>query len=79
MKEYVNVFIGMRFHSIIFASEAGKPVLCIPYERKITEFLKERQSDPAISTIPLDSPESSKIIKFVEEKTKPVLQWKTAV
>jgi len=67
IKEFVDIFIGMRFHSIIFASEARKPVLCIPYERKIIEFLKKRQSEADIATMPLEALGSFKIISFVDE------------
>lgn len=70
IKEYVDIFVGMRFHSIIFASEAKKPVLCIPYERKIIEFLKRRQADSLISAMPPEGLESSRIVSFVDEQMK---------
>lgn len=65
IKEYVDIFVGMRFHSIIFAHEAKKPILCIPYERKIMEFLRGKQTED-VSVMPPDSLESSKIVNFVE-------------
>jgi polysaccharide pyruvyl transferase WcaK-like protein/O-antigen/teichoic acid export membrane protein len=79
IKEYVDLFIGMRFHSIIFASEAIKPILCIPYENKITEFLKERHGDPTISEVSLGALESSRIVKFVDEQMKRMLSRETAI
>jgi len=79
IKEYVDIFIGMRFHSIIFASEARKPLLCIPYERKITEFLKQRQADPSISAISLEGLKASQIVNFVEEQMKKTLRERESV
>ena len=67
IRDYVDIFVGMRFHSIIFASEANKPVLCIPYERKISEFLQDRHADPNLSVMQLDSIDSSQIVKFVND------------
>jgi len=67
----------MRFHSIIFASEAGKPVLCIPYERKIIEFVKSRPADPAISATALEDLESSQLVAYVEEQIKRIPQRET--
>ncbi|TLY10024.1 MAG: hypothetical protein E6K85_04675 [Thaumarchaeota archaeon] len=79
IKEYVDIFIGMRFHSIIFASEARKPLLCIPYERKITEFLKQRQADPSISAISLEGLKASQIVNFVEEQMKKTIRERESV
>ena len=67
IRDYVDIFVGMRFHSIIFASEAGKPVLCIPYERKISEFLQVRHADPNLSVMQLDNIDSSQIVEFVND------------
>src|SRR5437867_7465655 len=79
IKEYVDIFIGMRFHSIIFASEARKPLLCIPYERKITEFLKQRQADKSISAISLEGLKASQIVNFVEEQMKKTIRERESV
>jgi polysaccharide pyruvyl transferase WcaK-like protein len=77
MKHFVDIFVGMRFHSIIFASEAGKPVLCVPYERKINEFVKSRRADPAISAIALEDLESSQLVSYVEDQIKRIPQRET--
>lgn len=69
IKDLVDIFIGMRHHSIIFACEAMKPVLCIPYENKTTEFLKnEHENSENISILGLNALESSKIASFVESR-----------
>jgi polysaccharide pyruvyl transferase WcaK-like protein len=70
IRDYVDIFVGMRFHSIIFASEARKPVLCIPYERKITEFLKSREDDPNISSTAPEDLDASAIVNFVDGYVK---------
>lgn len=67
MKKFVDIFIGMRFHSIVFASELRKPLLCIAYENKIIQFLKSKVNNPAIiQTVPAEVT-STAICKFVEE------------
>jgi polysaccharide pyruvyl transferase WcaK-like protein/O-antigen/teichoic acid export membrane protein len=76
IKECVDVFIGMRFHSIIFASEANKPVLCIPYERKIVEFLRGKPAGANLSSLPPESLESSMIVRFVDEHMKKMVAAK---
>lgn len=68
MRDYVDIFVGMRFHSIIFASEANKPILCIPYERKISEFLRVRHADPNLSVMQLENLDSSRIVEFVNDQ-----------
>jgi len=65
IRDHVDIFVGMRLHSIIFASEASKPVLCIPYERKVSEFLQDRHEDPNLSVMQLDEIDSSRIVEFV--------------
>jgi polysaccharide pyruvyl transferase WcaK-like protein len=70
IREHVHLFMGMRLHSIIFASEASKPLLCIPYEHKITEYLKEKRSGAATLTISLENLRSSEIVDFVEQQMK---------
>ncbi|MBE0447827.1 MAG: polysaccharide pyruvyl transferase family protein [Actinobacteria bacterium] len=39
----MNVYIGMRFHSIIFAYSMGTPLIGVSYEEKCKDFLKSRQ------------------------------------
>jgi polysaccharide pyruvyl transferase WcaK-like protein len=65
IKELTDIFIGMRYHSIIFSFMAGKPVLSIPYEKKVVEFLKDynRKNYPAV--FPSEISESY-IVDFIE-------------
>jgi polysaccharide pyruvyl transferase WcaK-like protein len=65
IKELADVFIGMRYHSIIFSFMAGKPVLSIPYEKKIIEFLRDynRKNYPAV--FPSEISESY-IVNFIQ-------------
>lgn len=43
MMGLMNIFIGMRFHSIIFAYSMKKPLIGVSYEEKCKDFLKSRQ------------------------------------
>lgn len=70
IKRNVDLFIGMRFHSLIFASEAGKPILCIPYERKVIGFLESKKGDKDVSVIQLEELEAARIVKFVDDRVK---------
>lgn len=71
MKELVDIFIGMRYHSIIFAYMANKPVLCIPYENKITEFLNAKSGEyTKFSIMKTGEVSSAKIIEFVRCESK---------
>jgi polysaccharide pyruvyl transferase WcaK-like protein len=64
----VDIFIGMRYHSIIFATEARKPVLCIPYENKIYQFLsKKNKSLPETSIMEPTHTSEVTIINFVKK------------
>jgi polysaccharide pyruvyl transferase WcaK-like protein len=36
----MNVFLGMRLHSIIFALKMGVPALAISYSPKVSDFMK---------------------------------------
>jgi polysaccharide pyruvyl transferase WcaK-like protein len=65
IKELTDIFIGMRYHSVIFSFKAGKPVLSIPYERKVVEFLKDYNSTNCTAVSPSDISESQ-IVDFVE-------------
>jgi polysaccharide pyruvyl transferase WcaK-like protein/O-antigen/teichoic acid export membrane protein len=73
IKKHIDIFVGMRFHSIIFASQAVKPVVCIPYERKITEFLKGKQKDPNISVVLPEDLGSFRIISIIEAHIEKIL------
>ena len=65
IKELTDLFIGMRYHSIIFSFMAEKPVLSIPYEKKVVEFLKDynRKNYPAV--FPSEISESD-IVDFIQ-------------
>jgi polysaccharide pyruvyl transferase WcaK-like protein len=65
IKELTDIFIGMRYHSIIFSFKAGKPVLSIPYERKVVEFLKEHDKTNCTAVFPSEISES-KIVDFIQ-------------
>lgn len=73
IKKYIDIFVGMRFHSIIFASQAVKPTICIPYERKIVEFLKGKQSDSNTSVVLPEDLGSFRIISLVEAHIEKIL------
>jgi polysaccharide pyruvyl transferase WcaK-like protein len=65
IKELTDVFIGMRYHSIIFSFKSGKPILSIPYERKVVEFLKDYNRKDCTVVFPPQISESH-IIDFIE-------------
>lgn len=67
IKEMVHLFIGMRYHSIIFANQACKPVLSIPYEKKIHEYVNSNHNTPNCPISVIDPLEISSvdIIRFV--------------
>jgi polysaccharide pyruvyl transferase WcaK-like protein len=65
IRDFINIFIGMRYHSVIFASEANKPVLCLPYENKVTEYLKTDKGKK-IQSIKMETIDFHQIISFVE-------------
>jgi polysaccharide pyruvyl transferase WcaK-like protein len=65
IKELTDVFIGMRYHSVIFSFRAGKPVLSIPYERKVDEFLKDHSRPNCKVVFPSEISESH-IVHFVQ-------------
>ena len=73
IRDYVDAFIGMRLHSVIFASEAKKPILCLPYERKVWEFIKNKNE---ITVMPLDKIKSSAFVDFVEAQLEQVIPGK---
>lgn len=67
IRDLVDVFIGMRYHSVIFALAARKPLLCIPYENKVKQVLISKNKD--FANIRIISPEelsAHDIINFVE-------------
>jgi polysaccharide pyruvyl transferase WcaK-like protein len=69
IKDFIDVFVGMRYHSIILAHLAGKPLLCLPYENKVREFLKGKNGN-RISVLELNEINSSTIIAFVNASLK---------
>lgn len=66
IKELTDIFIGMRYHSVIFSLKAGKPVLSIPYERKVVEFLKDYTKTNCYAVFPSEISESQ-IVHFIEK------------
>jgi len=75
--EQVDIFIGMRYHSIIFASQAKKPILCIPYENKVLQYIKSNNSKSSnndnnaeISAIVLEKLSANIIFEFVGRYTR---------
>ena len=66
IKELTDVFIGMRYHSIIFSFKAGKPVLSIPYEKKVVEFLKVNNMKNCAAVFPSQISESH-IVEFIQQ------------
>ncbi|MDQ3903562.1 MAG: polysaccharide pyruvyl transferase family protein, partial [Thermoproteota archaeon] len=66
IKELTDVFIGMRYHSIVFSFKAGKPVLSIPYEHKVVEFLKDYDRTNCKAVFPSELTESN-IVDFVQQ------------
>jgi polysaccharide pyruvyl transferase WcaK-like protein len=70
IKELTDVFIGMRYHSVIFSFKAGKPVLCIPYERKVVEFLKDYHRPNCTAVLPSEISESH-IVDFLQTHSFP--------
>ena len=65
IKELTDIFVGMRYHSIIFSFMAGKPVLSMPYEKKVDEFLKDynRKNYPVVLPSKINE---SHIIDFIQ-------------
>jgi polysaccharide pyruvyl transferase WcaK-like protein len=66
IKELTDLFIGMRYHSIIFSFKAGKPVLALPYENKVVEFLKDYNRTNCRTVFPAQITESH-IMDFIHE------------
>lgn len=62
IRECVDVFIGMRFHSIIFAYLANKPFLAIPYENKVWNFVKEICHEDVLELKNIDEKQMSKFL-----------------
>lgn len=60
---FVNIFIGMRFHSIIFAFINNIPLLAIPYENKVWNFIKDANLENVVT---LDDLDEKYLIKFLE-------------
>jgi polysaccharide pyruvyl transferase WcaK-like protein len=65
IKELTDVFIGMRYHSIIFSFKAAKPFLSIPYERKVVEFLRDYNRKDCATVFPHEISESH-IVDFIQ-------------
>ena len=68
IKELTDVFIGMRYHSIIFSFKAGKPVFAIPYENKVIEFLKDYNRKNCTAVFPSQISESN-IVDFIQQNS----------
>jgi len=66
----VDIFIGMRYHSIIFSTLALKPLLCIPYENKIYQFLSDMKNLSSISVVEPTQIDSAILIKFIKTRLK---------
>jgi polysaccharide pyruvyl transferase WcaK-like protein len=64
---FTDIFIGMRFHSIIFAFINNKPFVAIPYENKIWNFIKENNCN---NVLPLENFDDNYLIEFVEKELK---------
>jgi polysaccharide pyruvyl transferase CsaB len=60
----MNFLIGMRLHSLIFASIENVPFIGIIYDKKVEEFLKEVE----VEGINLEELNSEKIFMLVKEK-----------
>ncbi len=61
----VNVLIGMRMHSLIFATLQGKPVCSLNYNPKVTNFMKQlRLANYSHEIYQLDN---NKIFNSIEE------------
>ena len=65
IKELTDIFIGMRYHSIILSFQAGKSVLSIPYERKVVQFLKQYNGTNCNVVFPYEISESH-IVDFIQ-------------
>jgi polysaccharide pyruvyl transferase WcaK-like protein len=66
IKELVDVFIGMRYHSVILTLLASKPLLCIPYENKVNEIMSSKAKDLAnISMVTPYKLSQNDIIEFI--------------
>jgi polysaccharide pyruvyl transferase WcaK-like protein/O-antigen/teichoic acid export membrane protein len=64
----IDIFIGMRYHSIIFSSLAKKPILCIPYEKKIYQYLSDKKDLLDISILEPTQISSAHLTGFVKTK-----------
>ncbi|MCX9081528.1 MAG: polysaccharide pyruvyl transferase family protein [Candidatus Methanoperedens sp.] len=60
----VNIFIGMRFHSIIFAFVNNITLLAIPYENKVLNFIKDVNLQNVVT---LDNLDEKYLLKFLED------------
>jgi polysaccharide pyruvyl transferase WcaK-like protein len=65
----VDTFIGMRYHSIMFAIHSDKNVLCLPYENKIFQLLNSsdsRKRKHRIEVMLLDKISPAGIVNFID-------------
>lgn len=62
--EFIDIFIGMRFHSIIFAFVNNKPLLAIPYENKVWNFIEDKNCKNVLT---LENFDEKYLMKFFEE------------
>lgn len=60
----VDIFIGMRYHSIIFSFLNNKPFVAIPYANKVWNFLKENSCPNVLS---LENFNEDYLIRFFKD------------
>lgn len=63
----VDILIGMRFHSIVFAFLNNKPFVAIPYENKVWNFIK---SNNCSNVLPLENLNEDYLVEFFKNNFK---------
>jgi polysaccharide pyruvyl transferase WcaK-like protein len=63
----MEVVVGMRLHSLIFATAGGSPVIGVSYDVKVDSFIKDMGSD---ACIPLGSLTAEKLCAMIDEAVK---------
>lgn len=67
IKKFIDIFIGIRFHSIIFAYINDKPFLAIPYENKVWNFMRSIQSENILT---LENINEKYLVSFIESNVR---------
>lgn len=63
LMKFVDIMIGMRYHSIVFSFINGKPFVAIPYENKVWNFMRDNNCK---NVLPLENFDEDYLVQFFE-------------